>query len=450
MIHSLQFRLFMAFTLVIVVAIGTVSFFVSRTATDAIRNYTVSSEALRNTRMVSSLSLYRYKTGGWVGLQPLFEQIGGMYERRMLLTDENGIVVADSTGTFLGRRYRPEPTDTAIAVRPMSFHAVQSNLGTLYIGPPADVASVLALTRSINQFLLWGGLIAIAIALIITFVLSRRVLAPVKSLTYAARRLGQGDLAYRVKPEGRGELAELARTFNAMANNLQHAEQLRRNMVADTAHELRTPLSNIRGYLEAIQDKVVEPDEKTILSLNEEAALLSRLVDDLQELSLAEAGELKLIRQPDSVTELIKRVVAIIQAKAISKGIFLTVDLPEHLPLCDIDSHRIGQVLHNLMDNALAYTPRDGSIAVATREIDGRVEVSVTDTGEGIPPEHLPYIFERFYRVDKSRTRATGGHGLGLTIARRLVEAHGGTITAQSEPGKGSRFAFTIPVAIET
>jgi two-component system sensor histidine kinase BaeS len=230
-----------------------------------------------------------------------------------------------------------------------------------------------------------------------------------------------------------------------MAENLENTERLRRNMVADVAHELRTPLSNLRGYLEAISDGVVQPDETTIRSLSEEAATLSRLIDDLQELSLADAGELKLITQPEDIARLIREAVTTSQAKATAKGLTFTTDLPEELPEVNIDLHRIRQVLLNLLENAVAHTREGGRITVSARQRDGQVYISVADTGEGIPPEDLPMIFERFYRVDKSRTRATGGSGLGLTIAKRLVEAHGGTIEVRSQPGRGSVFTFNLP-----
>ena len=288
---------------------------------------------------------------------------------------------------------------------------------------------------------------AVAIAVAITFFLSRRILAPVKALTSVVKRLGRGDFSQRVQVKDKGELGELAQAFNAMASDLEHMEKLRRNMVADVAHELRTPLSNVRGYLEAIRDGVIKPDAKTIRSLNEEAMLLSRLVDDLQELALAEAGELKLVYQKEDVSKLVNQTVASVQAQVKAKGLSVSTSLPDRLLPVNIDYHRISQVLRNLLENAVVHTAKGGAITVAAKQQDNWVEVSVTDTGEGIPAEDLPNIFERFYRVDKSRTRATGGSGLGLTIAKRLVEAHGGKIKVQSEMGKGSCFTFTIPVS---
>lgn len=311
----------------------------------------------------------------------------------------------------------------------------------------ADPTSPYGLFAPISRFLLWGGLLAVAVALVITFVLSRRILAPVKALTLTARRLGKGDFSQRTQVKDKGELGELAQAFNSMADDLERAERLRRDLVADVAHELRTPLSNIRGHLEAVADGVIAPDAAAIRSLSEEAELLSRLVDDLQELTLAEAGELTLHTQPEDVSELINRVVAATQVSTVAKGVALSVDLPAGLPLVNIDSQRISQVLRNLLDNAVAHTARGGTITVAAGQQDNWLQVTVADTGKGILPEDIPNIFERLYRVDKSRTRAAGGSGLGLTIARQLVEMHGGKIEVDSEPGKGSCFTFTLPVA---
>jgi signal transduction histidine kinase len=270
------------------------------------------------------------------------------------------------------------------------------------------------------------------------------------ALTAASRRLGHGDFSQRISLKAKGELGELTQAFNSMAGELERTEKLRQNMVADTAHELRTPLSNIRGYVEAIRDGVLQVDESSINSLDEEVRLLSRLVDDLQELALADAGELKLVCQPEDIGALIKQTVTAVQTKAATKGVALAFRLPSKLPLVNIDSQRISQVLRNILGNALEHTTSGGSIIVSAGWQGGWVEVNVVDTGEGISEEYLPNVFERFYRVDKSRTRATGGSGLGLTIVKHLVEAHGGKIEVQSQLGKGSHFKFTLPVAEST
>jgi len=443
--HSLHFRLLAAFALVIIVIVGSVFFFTYRSTRSEIGRFEERAEMMRARRVDFELSHYYRQQGDWEGIQPFVAQWGNLYGERIILTGTDGVVVADSEEELLGKPYTPDAPG-----RPMSLLRGAGTIGVLYItqesSPEVGLVSLNIVGRAIGRFFLWGGLLAVGIALLLTFVLSRRILAPVKALTQAARQLGKGDFSQRVNSSDKGEVGELAQSFNSMANDLERAEQLRRNMVADVAHELRTPLSNLRGYLEAIRDGVKKPDADTIHSLDEEATLLSRLVDDLQELSLAEAGELKLNCQAGDITELIKQTVPVVRSQAAAKGVSVSVDLPGKLPAVDIDSHRISQVLYNLLENAVAHTNQGDSITVAARQQDNQVKISVVDTGEGIPAEDLANIFERFYRVDKSRTRATGGSGLGLTIAKRLVEAHGGNIEVNSKPGKGSSFTFTLPV----
>ncbi|MFC1874162.1 sensor histidine kinase, partial [Chloroflexota bacterium] len=443
-LHSLRFRLLAAFTMVILVAVGAVYFFVSQTTGDEISRYGKQSERARFSRVGFELYNYYREHGYWEGIQPYVEQWGNLYGQRIILTDYNGMVVADSQGEMIGETHHPSTPGWHLA-HPM----MGSQPGMLYITPEpsTDFPSPVGLSRTINRFLIWGALLAIAIALLLTFFLSRRISAPIKTLTLAARRLGQGDLAQRVELKDRGEMGELGQAFNSMAGDLEQVEQWRRNMIADAAHELRTPLSNIKGSLEAVGDGVMKPDTDTIRSLNEEAALLSHLVDELQELSIAEAGELKMNIRAVDISQLIKQTAAALQSQVTTKGLSLAVDLPDELPLVNIDPLRISQVLRNLLENAITHTAEGGTVTITSGQQDGWLEVGVSDNGEGIPAEDLPNIFERFYRVDKSRTRATGGSGLGLTIAKRLVEAHGGTIHAQSEPGKGSRFSFNLPTS---
>jgi len=442
-IHSLNFRLLLAFALVIIVTIGAMFFFTYQSTRSEISQFGERMELMQARRVEVELSNYYYHQGSWEGIQSFVAQWGNLYGRRIILTDNDGTVVADSEGEFLGKPYEADKPGISMSP-PWETNAI----GILYLdpglSPEVDIASLQIVYGAIGRFFIWGGLVAVAIALLLTFVLSRRILAPVKALTQAARRLGKGDFSQRVHVRDKGEVGELAQSFNSMASDLECAEQLRRNMVADAAHELRTPLSNIRGYLEAIRDGIKKPDSGTIRSLNEEASSLSRLVDDLQELSLADAGELKLICRKEDISKLIDEAAAAWQPQAAAKGLMLAVKLAEKLPLINIDSHRIKQVLRNLLENAVAHTSQGGSIAVEAWKEGNQIKVSVVDTGKGIPAKDLPNIFERFYRVDKSRARATGGSGLGLTIAKRLVEAHGGRIEVQSKPGKGSRFTFTL------
>ena len=446
MIHRLWFRLSITFAVIIVVTVGTLYFLVSQRITVEIEHYEQISEKYRSDQILYRLYFYYWSQGlSWEGIQDVVVDTAHVSGTHIILVGANGTAIADSQGKLLGEYYNPDLPYSNLTM-PWSAEIA----GKVYISPDPAAEPYVAFQRLstlINRFLLLGGSVAIAIALILTFVLSRRMSSPIGVLAKAAKRLGRGDLSQRVQFQGQGEVEMLGQAFNSMAADLEYAEQLRRNLVADVAHELRTPLSNIQGYLEAIRDRVIKPDAATICSLSEETALLSRLVNELQELSLAEAGELKLVYQAEDVTKLIKEAVTPWQPKVSAKEISLSLDLPDNLPPVNIDWPRVNQVLHNLLENAVAHTHNGGTINVAAVAQDGWVEVSVSDTGEGIPAEDLPHIFERFYRVDKSRARATGGSGLGLTIAKRLVEAHGGKITVQSELGKGSRFSFTLPIA---
>jgi signal transduction histidine kinase len=444
-IHRLWFRLSVTFAVIILATVVTIYFFVSERITTEMEYYKTISAQYRSDQILSRLYLHYWDKRSWEDVQSVVEDTAHVSGTRIILVGVNGTVVGDSKGEFLGTNYTDSSSD------PLEMFLGAELLGKVYItsDPAAEpyVAPFLRLSASINRSLLLGGSVAIGIALLLTFMLSRRMTSPIGALASAARRLGHGDLSERVRLQGEGEVAALAEAFNSMAADLEYAEQLRRNMVADVAHELRTPLSNIRGYLEAIHDGMIKPDAAVIRSLNEEAALLSRLVNELQELSLAEAGELKLVYQAEDITSLVRQAATPWQPQLTAGEISLSLELPDDLPLVNIDWQRVNQVLHNILENAVAHTPKGGTINVAASEKGKWVEVRVSDTGEGIPAEDLPHIFERFYRVDKSRARATGGSGLGLTIAKRLVEAHGGTIAVQSKLGEGSRFSFTLPIA---
>jgi signal transduction histidine kinase len=232
-----------------------------------------------------------------------------------------------------------------------------------------------------------------------------------------------------------------------MSAALERAETLRRGMVSDIAHELRTPLSNIRGYMEGLRDGVIAPEPKLFDALHEQAMILNRLVGDLQELALAEAGQLALELRPARVGDIVRRAVSVLGAEASRHGVALVADLPGDLPLVCADSARVGQMLLNLLKNAIMYTPPGGHVVIRAYASGDGVTVLVRDSGGGIPAEALPHVFERFYRVDRSRARATGGSGLGLAIVKQLAQAQGGTVWAESALGRGSTFAFTLPKA---
>jgi signal transduction histidine kinase len=325
----------------------------------------------------------------------------------------------------------------------------RQQVGLLFVdpvaGPPAADEAFLS---GVRRTLFVGALIAGGAAVLITLFLSGRIVRPVEQLTEAAQRMEKGDLSVRVAVESDDEMGQLAHAFNAMAGGLEQQERLRRNLTSDVAHELRTPLTNLRGYLEAARDGLLMPDAAYVDNLYEETMLLSRLVADLQDLAQAEAGQLHLVRRPVVLAAIVEQAVAALRPQADEKGLTLTADLPPDLPQVDVDPERIGQVLRNLLSNAMAHTPQGGEITVSARAEDGMISAAVSDTGEGIPADALPYVFDRFYRADKSRARETGGAGLGLAIVKQLVVAHGGTVSVASEPGRGSTFTFTLPTQI--
>jgi signal transduction histidine kinase len=452
LIHSLQFRLMAAFVLVIMVTIGTASFFVARATFQEYDAYQERANQVNANRIQFLLTNFYFANRSWEGVQTLVEQLAAMGSGRIIITDESGIVVSDSQKELVGNAYRIVDEGISlmlpvITISPSYQPGPQANLlGVLYITPESTSALGLYMSTALSRYLLWGGLIALGLALVVTFFISQRIVSPIRVLTATARQLGKGDFTQRVQVKDKGEVGELARTFNSMANDLERTEKLKTNMVADIAHELRTPLSNVSGYLEAIRDGVVKPDTATISSLSEEVDLLSRLVNDLQELTLADAGELKMVRQMSDISQIIVQSVSAIQARVFEKGLEISTDIQSGLPPLFIDYQRISQVLRNYLANAITHTPSGGKLSVNARLADNFVEVSVSDTGEGIPSNDLPNIFERFYRVDKSRVRSRGGSGLGLTIAKRLVESHGGKVAVESEEGRGSRFSFTLPI----
>ena len=327
-----------------------------------------------------------------------------------------------------------------------------ATIGTLYLLPAAAGAerNDHPFVSTVNRWLFLAVLGAGALAVLLTLALTRRILGPVESLTAAARKLEAGDLSQRVAVRSGDEIGELARAFNAMADALERNEALRRGLVTDVAHELRTPLTNLRCQIEAIQDGLQPADAAAIRSLHEETLLLSRLVTDLQDLAMAEAGRLTLRRAPVDVADAVEGALASLRPLAGERRIRLRADAPQGL-VANADRERFGQILRNLLSNAVTHAPEGGEVVVAARAVgiagvEG-VEISVRDTGPGIAPEHLSRIFDRFYRADPSRARATGGSGLGLAIVKQLVEVHGGAVRAESEPGQGAIFTFTLPAS---
>ncbi|WP_017241102.1 sensor histidine kinase [Streptomyces sp. SS] len=338
----------------------------------------------------------------------------------------------------------PDKADTLACLRRVFTErtaAVAPQPLTVRLGAVDDAGQSLAVGPSIGVA---AGVTAAAIAC--ALLLSRTVLRPVRALTAASRGLGEGDLGRRVPASGRDEIAELGRSFNRMAGSLQDSEERQRRLVGDIAHELRTPLANLRGYLEALRDGVLQADAELLDSLHEEVLLQQRIVDDLQDLALAEAGALTYHRGPLDARELVEACRTAHSARAAAAGVALDVvgAGPGTVRLHG-DPDRLRQALGNLVGNAVRHTAPGGGVRLELAERDEMVRIAVRDTGGGIPAADLPRLFDRFWRADAARGRATGGSGLGLSIARRIVADHHGAVEVASEVGVGSVFTIVLP-----
>jgi histidine kinase len=353
-------------------------------------------------------------------------------------------------------------TTAAEFVVPRSFDRHLATMGSMMVnmmgsssmGMDFDADLFTNFRTAVNEALTIAALAAVIAAVVVSFFVSRQVVTPVREMMLASRFIADGHYEERVRVPGdpsKGELDELSQlalSFNQMAAKLEQVEIRRRELIGDISHELRTPLTAIKGSMEGLVDGVLPGNEETYMGIYKEADRLQRLVSDLQELSRVEAGDFELDRKPVNVPDLLTATVERLKMQFEEKGVLLVVEIPDGLPQVQADEDRIGQVLLNLVGNAMQYTPSGGEVKIKATHQDDEISISVSDTGIGISPEHLEHLFTRFYRVDKSRSRAGGGSGIGLTIAKFLVEAHGGRIWAESAgPDLGSTFTFTLPVA---
>lgn len=334
----------------------------------------------------------------------------------------------------------------ALAIAPGRFHAhIRERLGIV----PEDVAQ--HLDEAFGEAVLVALAVAIAAALLaalaVSVFMAVRIVRPIRELAATTNRIAAGAYAARAPATGSDELAALGRAFNAMAASLDATERRRRELIADLEHELRTPLATIEGYVEGLADGVVAPDQDTWRVLHTETRRLGRLVEDLQKVSRADERQLDVRARPTTPAALIKAAIDSAAPAYAAKSVRLETDLEPRLPDLTIDPDRIGEVLANLLDNALRHTPPGGRVALSGHRHGRSVELAVTDTGDGLTPSELARVFERFYRADPARAHTgDGGSGLGLTIARAIVEAHDGTLHAESDgPGHGSRFVVALP-----
>ncbi len=447
--RSLRAKLVLAFLIVSLIVLGVVVAFARWNTSAEFRQYVFN----RNQEnFVTVLSNYYSQDGSWRGVGQVFPRgpmpFGilppqAMPAGEIVLVDADFNVLIGGRGLHVGQRISTDQLDDALPVE------VDSDVvGYVLLRRDAfrEQPNEAAFLQRLTQSLLLGSLVVIVLALLLGFILARSLTRPLRQLTAATRRVAAGDLAFKVDVGSRDELGELADSFNIMNQRLAEARDMRRQMTADIAHELRTPISVILGYADGLKEKVIPPSQETFDLIQEQAEQLEHLIEDLRILTQAEAGELALKRVPSEPVPLVERTVAAYEPQAARDGIILNLDVVGEIPQIMIDPDRFRQVLSNLLANALQHTPGGGQVTTSVSSDLEAVSISVADTGHGIPAEDLDRIFQRFYRSDPSRSRQTGGSGLGLSIAKSLVERQGGRISVQSELGKGTSFTITFPL----
>jgi signal transduction histidine kinase len=401
--------------------------------------------------VVGQLEQYYTAHGTWSNLETFFQiRVGGgpgshwgpKMGSPILLIDQEGNVVLPGQGFVIGDQVSPQTANLG-----MPIEVDDTEVGRVIAGREALSVSPAGenFLKRVNSVLIWGTTGGAIVALLLGVILARTFTRPLRELTAATRAVGAGDLEQKVPIRSKDEIGELTEAFNQMNANLVHARDMRRQMTADIAHELRTPLSVILSHTEAIKDGVFESSEETFQIIHDETMRLSTMVEDLRTLSLAETGELSITPRKTHPEKILKQTIAAHAPRAQQKNIELDLQLEDSLPEIEVDPDRMAQVFGNLMDNALRYTPSGSCITLSAKRTTEGLQLCVKDNGPGIEPAELDHIFDRFYRVDKSRQREEGGSGLGLAIAKSIVERHGGQIRAESIPGNGVTFVIEFP-----
>jgi len=454
-VNRLWLRLTFAFIAVTLVGVGVIAILVDWSAGNEFRRYLARKEDLTASGLVDELAAFYRRNGNWDGVSNVFASLTGVIGRGrgqgqgqgrgrppLLLADAGDRVVYDERGTRVGSMFS---ADERAAAQPILLDG--QVVGYLLLNSPGRGALAPAEQAFLDQLrvtLVLAALLAGALGIVLGLFISRTIAAPLSALALSARAFARHDWSRRVKIGGTDEVAAVAREFNAMADELERAEALRRNLIADIAHELRTPLSVLQGNLRALLDEVYPLERSEIATLYDETRLLSRLADDLRELAWAETGQLRLDLQKVNLADALRAAAANFAVAAGAQGVRVDVQVGDDLS-ARADPDRLAQVLRNFIANALRHTPGGGCITASAERRERMIRVMVSDTGEGIGAEDLPHVFERFYRGDKSRARTRGGAGLGLAIAKALVGAMGGEIGVDSEVGRGSCFWFTLP-----
>ncbi|MBS3792684.1 HAMP domain-containing histidine kinase, partial [Candidatus Bipolaricaulota bacterium] len=425
---SLNLKLVIAFSLLVALAIGTMAYVATFTTRTKFDQFLTRDQLREYNRQLSLLSnFYRNNGESWEGVQSLIDEIGKDSPNGIVLTGLQGDVIGKHDGDLF--EDMRESSDSWL----VNTLTVDSEpIGKLYLVRKGRSAIAETFLGSVNRSVIMAAIVAGFTGLLIVLFFSKTIVGPLRKLAGAVREFPKNRSVQRVDVGTEDEVGELAEAFNTMVQDLQEKEKLRQNLVSDVAHELRNPTSNLRGYLESLKNGVMEPDQEILESLHEESVLLHELIDDLQDLAQAEAGRLDLDTQPVSLEKITSHLIDYLKPRADEKKISLSTDFPDGPEKMLGDPGRLTQVLRNLLKNAISHTPENGEVTVTVKNKGKYRVIAVSDNGEGIPREDLPYVFKRFYRVDKSRSRLTGGSGLGLTIAKKIIQAHGGEIFVNS------------------
>jgi len=453
MLRSISTKLIISFLSIGVISVAVI-FLTARwnTRQEFIKFLTDQSQS----NFVTNLSIYYQQNGSWNGVEYIFFQNfnrpnpnagqgqgQGPRSEPFILTNKNGIVIVANGRFAVGDKVPEDDLDLGIPITDNG-----ETIGILvptrvpFQGNPRELEFI----ERINITLLYGALIGAVIALFLGIFLSRTITRPIRELTQATHAVSQGDLSQQVPVRTKDELGNLANAFNKMSSELSRSVNARKQMTADIAHELRTPLSLILGHAEAVHDGVLPPTKENFEIIREEATRLEHLVNDLRTLSLADAGELSINPQNIEPGALLREVASLYQFQTQKKKIRLDLDIVPHLPPLEVDPGRMTQVITNILDNAMRHTPEGGNITLSAKQAGNTIELSIKDSGPGLPKEEAERIFERFYRVDASRQREDGGSGLGLAIAKSIVQAHNGQLSTESETGMGLKVTITLPI----
>ena len=471
---KLGWKLTGAILLVVAVCISLMAIMVNRITTSEFHTYINQSNMSRIQGIAESIGDYYNLENAWTNIDEIIDGLLWSANARIVVADNSGLIVGDTEKEWLAQ-YSDNVglgNGTPVIVSGNSVGEVfvmmstQGNgqgsghmggQGNHWVQVSDTSNTILDATQQdyldqVNRAIWIAAITGIIVALLLGLLLTQYLTNPIKALTGGARHISSGDLGYRVKVSSGDEIGELTQTFNTMASRLEASEQTRKQLMADIAHELRTPLTVIGGTVDGIVDGVFEADAEHLGTIKEQTILLTRLISDLRDISMAETGQLKLEKTYSDIPELARQVLLQFENAAAEKGIKLQFEDPPDLPQLFVDPARIKQVINNLLTNSIRHTPANGVISIGIDKKDrsksfdrNHILISVSDTGEGIPPEHLAHIFDRFYRVKSARSRNDGGTGLGLAIASQMVQAHGGRLWAESETGKGSAFFIALP-----